>query len=60
MMRTLKMEKLECRFNRDGYCYALCCFSKEQCGARDEDGNPRYVSNEIYFKLKKLKENGEA
>ena len=35
----------ECEFSLGGWCFALACYSKTQCGARDEDGNPRYVSN---------------
>lgn len=36
----------KCDFNYKGWCYALACYSNIQCGARDENGNPKYVSNE--------------
>lgn len=33
----------KCNFEKDGYCYALGCYSKDKCNARDSDGNPKYA-----------------
>lgn len=36
------MEK--CQFDKgEKGCYALACYSRQKCGARDEKGNPAYV-----------------
>ena len=40
-----------CEFDTDGNCYAGACYSKEKCNARDEFGNPKYMSlNSIRLK----------
>ena len=33
-----------CIFDKNGFCNALCCYSDQICGARDENGNPKYSS----------------
>lgn len=32
-----------CVAEHNGECYAMACYSSEKCGARDENGNPKYV-----------------
>lgn len=31
-----------CKFNEDGYCIAMACYTIDDCGARDDNGNPKY------------------
>jgi hypothetical protein len=38
----MKMPKGKCSFDKKGGCYALACYSKQKCGARDSKGNPKY------------------
>lgn len=34
----------KCRFDEgEKGCFALACYSNDKCGARDENGNPRYT-----------------
>lgn len=33
-----------CVFDKKGKCWALACYSSAVCGARDEKGNPKYVT----------------
>jgi len=33
----------KCKFDKDGLCHALACYTSLECGARDEQGNPKYV-----------------
>jgi len=35
-----------CEFSKNGVCHALACYSNEDCGARDENGNPIYADLE--------------
>ena len=40
----MSKEKLKpCEFDKNGICCALACYSSEECGARDKDGNPKYA-----------------
>lgn len=34
---------MTCRFSIEGECHALLCYSSEDCGARDDEGNPKYT-----------------
>ena len=36
----LKVSK--CKFDINGLCKAIACFSKKECGSRDFLGNPKY------------------
>lgn len=31
-----------CKFDGNGICHALACYSDQKCNSRDERGNPRY------------------
>ena len=33
-----------CEFDKNGVCYALACYTRQECGARDGKGNPKYAS----------------
>lgn len=37
-----KKEPCECEVK--GFCTALVCYVKQNCGARDENGNPKYTT----------------
>lgn len=39
-----------CEFNDKGICYAMCCYSSQNCEARDEDGNPQYADTDECIK----------
>jgi len=32
----------KCKFEKNGFCSALACYSNEKCRARDTGGNPKY------------------
>lgn len=32
----------KCCFDGDGMCWAMACYSNQQCNSRDENGNPKY------------------
>jgi len=32
----------KCEFDKKGLCHALACYSRQKCGARDKQGNPKY------------------
>lgn len=40
-------KKTKCQFEKDGFCHALSCYSEKKCGARDENGQPKYSSDRI-------------
>jgi hypothetical protein len=41
--RELRRQSPMCKFEENGICYALCCYSDEECSAREEDGYPKYA-----------------
>lgn len=47
----------KCPFEKDGGCTAMLCYSSEECGARDENGGPKYcvgIQKEKKMKSKKI------
>ena len=35
---------MSCKFDmKDGFCYAIICFSDEKCEGRNKNGEPRYA-----------------
>jgi len=38
----LRKGRKMCKFDINGECTAMACYSKEKCNARDEKGNPKY------------------
>ena len=52
-MKTTKEMIVKCKFEQENKCFALCCYAKEKCKAKDEKGNINYATVE---KIKRLKE----
>lgn len=40
---------MACQFDVNGECHAMACYSGEKCGARDENGNPKYSMEPIEY-----------
>ena len=38
-----------CSFDWKNTCYALACFSSEECMARDKNGHPKYAVDRSEF-----------
>jgi len=38
-----------CNFDKESVCYALACYSKEECKARDKNGNINYSKTQISY-----------
>lgn len=36
-----------CTFEHDCFCDAMVCYSSQPCGARDEQGWPRYIPRSL-------------
>lgn len=47
---------MDCRFDVNGTCRALACYSNEKCEARDEKGMPKYFKVTPYETTKQMKE----
>ena len=41
-VKKIKREKIECQFNKDGICEALCCYDTRDCVAKDKNNQPKY------------------
>lgn len=45
---------MSCKFDKkDGFCYAIMCFSDEKCKGRNEHGKPKYADLTSCEKLEK-------
>jgi hypothetical protein len=42
-LTTFQEEVHICEFNKEGFCTALGCYDNCNCGAKDENGYPKYL-----------------
>jgi hypothetical protein len=49
----MERRKLMCSFEKDGLCYALCCYGSTECGAKNKDGSINYAETEVCLPDKK-------
>ena len=54
-----KMDKLNCKFEKDGFCTAFVCYSSEQCIAKTQSGKPLYSDYKSLDDIKHNKKGGE-